>query len=192
MVVDPRNLNQIMLAEGKEKVNTHKELFSTKIIAEIAVFVSAATVLSTIKIGLPQEGSVTAGSMVPIFWLSLRRGPKVGLFAATLYGVVQLALGPYIVNPIQVLLDYPVAFGLLGVAGFFQKQPYVGITLGIAGRFFAHFVSGVVYFSSFAPEGMSPLVYSAVYNGSYLIIEFMITVYIIFLLRMSKVFEMYM
>ena len=52
------------------------------------MFVSLATVLSYIKIGLAQGGSVTAGSMVPILWLALRRGPKVGLFAATLYGIV--------------------------------------------------------------------------------------------------------
>ncbi|MDH5770311.1 MAG: energy-coupled thiamine transporter ThiT, partial [Candidatus Bathyarchaeota archaeon] len=81
--------------------------FSTKIMAEIAVFVALASVLSYIKIfSLPQGGSVTLASMVPILWLALRRGPKVGLFAATVYGVVQLALGPEgIYYPAQVLLD---------------------------------------------------------------------------------------
>ncbi|MFA5365252.1 MAG: energy-coupled thiamine transporter ThiT [Candidatus Bathyarchaeia archaeon] len=74
-------------------MNTHKHSFSTKILAEIVVFVSLATILSFFKIfSLPQSGSVTLGSMVPILWLALRRGPKVGLFAATLYGVVQLLL----------------------------------------------------------------------------------------------------
>jgi len=130
--------------------------------------------------------------MVPILWLALRRGPKVGLFAATLYGVVQFALGPYIFHPAQVLLDYPVAFGLLGVAGFFQKRPFIGVTLGIVGRFVAHFFSGIIFFAIYAPEGMHPAIYSAVYNGGYLLVELVISVYVIYLLRKSKVLKIYM
>ena len=167
--------------------------FSTKVIAETVTFVALATVLSYIKIfSLPQGGSVTAASMVPILWLALRRGPKVGLFAATLYGVVQFALGPYIYHPAQVLLDYPIAFGLLGVAGFFQKRPFIGVSLGIFGRFFAHFLSGIIFFASYAPDGMNPAIYSAVYNGGYLLVELVISVYVIYLLRASKVLEIYM
>lgn len=173
-------------------MNTSKRKFSTKILAEIVVFVSLATVLSYIKIfSLPQGGSVTAASMVPILWLALRRGPKVGLFAATLYGVVQFALGPYIFHPAQVLLDYPVAFGLLGVAGFFQKRPFIGVTLGIVGRFVAHFFSGIIFFAIYAGD-MNPAVYSAVYNGGYLLVELVISVYVIYLLRKSKVLKIYL
>jgi len=173
-------------------VQENKFGFSTKIIAETAVFVSLATVLSYIKIGLPQGGSVTAGSMVPILWLALRRGPKVGLFAATLYGIVQLAAEPYIVHPAQVLLDYPIAFGVLGVAGFFQKRPYIGITLGIFGRFIAHFISGIIFWPQFTPEGMTPEVYSAVYNGSYMLVELVISIYLLYLLQTSKVLNKYL
>ena len=167
--------------------------FSTKIIAETVMFVALATVLSYLKLfSLPQGGSVTAASMVPIIWLALRRGPKVGLFAATLYGVVQLALEPYIYHPAQVLLDYPIAFGLLGIAGFFQKRPLIGTSLGIMGRFLAHFLSGIIFFASYAPEGMHPAIYSAIYNGGYLLVELVISIYVIFLLRASKVLEIYM
>lgn len=157
------------------------------------MFVSLATVLSYIKIfSLPQGGSVTAASMVPILWLALRRGPKVGLFAATLYGVVQFALGPYIFHPAQVLLDYPIAFGLLGLAGFFQNRPFIGVSLGIIGRFVAHFFSGIIFFAIYAPEGMHPAIYSAGYNGGYLLVELVISVYVIYLLRKSKVLKIYM
>ncbi len=174
-------------------MNINKHRFSTKIIAEIAVFVALATVLSYIKLfSLPQGGSVTAASMVPILWLALRRGPKVGLFAATLYGVVQLVLGPYIVHPAQVLLDYPIAFGLLGVAGFFQKRPFIGASLGVIGRFIAAFLSGIIFFADYAPEGMHPAVYSVVYNGGYLLVELVISIYVIYLLRASKVLKIYM
>lgn len=172
-------------------MNTIKDSFSTKVIAEIVVFVSLATVLSNIKIfQLPQGGSVTAASMLPILWLALRRGPKVGLFAAVVYGFVQVAFDPYIVHPAQLLLDYPVAFGLLGIAGFFQKRPFIGVTLGIVGRFVAHFFSGIIFFAEFA-EG-NPVVYSAIYNGGYLLVELLISIYIIYLLRRSKVLKIYM
>jgi len=173
-------------------VQENKFGFSTKIIAETAVFVSLATVLSYIKIGLPQGGSVTAGSMVPILWLALRRGPKVGLFAATLYGIVQLAAEPFIVHPAQLLLDYPIAFGVLGVAGFFQKRPFVGVTLGIIGRFISHFISGIVFWADYTPEGMTPILYSAAYNGGYMLVELVISIYMIYLLQTSKVLNKYL
>jgi len=190
-VVDPRNLIQVMLAEGKE-LNESKLTFSTKVIAEIVVFVALATVLSYIKIfSLPQGGSVTTASMVPILWLALRRGPKVGLFAATVYGLVQL-VDPFVVNPVQLLLDYPIAFGMLGLAGFFQKRPFLGVNIGIIGRFLAHFISGTVFFSNYAPEGMNPIIYSAVYNGGYLLAELVISVYIVYLLQESRVLKIYL
>jgi len=175
-------------------VNISKHGFSTKILAETVVFVSLATVLSFIKLfSLPQGGSVTVASMVPILWLALRRGPKVGVFATTVYGIVQLVVDPFIVHPVQVLLDYPIAFGMLGLAGFFQKRPFIGASLGIIGRFIAHFFSGIIFFAIiYAPEGMNHVIYSAVYNGGYLLVELVISLYVIYLLRASKVLKIYM
>ena len=174
-------------------MNESKVTFSTKIIAEIVVFVSLATVLSYIKIfSLPQGGSITAASMVPIIWLALRRGPKVGLFAAAVYGLVQLVIGPYIFHPAQVLLDYPIAFGMLGLAGFFQKRPFLGVNVGIIGRFLAHFFSGIIFFADYAPEGIHPAIYSAVYNGGYLLVELVISIYVVYLLQESKVLKIYL
>ncbi|MBS7632151.1 energy-coupled thiamine transporter ThiT, partial [Candidatus Bathyarchaeota archaeon] len=141
---------------------------------------------------LPQGGAVTAGSMIPIVWLAIRRGPKIGLFAAAAYGCVQLAMEPFLFHPAQVLLDYPIAFGMLGLAGFFQDHPFVGAHIAIAGRFLAHFVSGIVFFANYAPEGMHPAIYSAIYNGSYLIPELLITVYILYLLQESKILKIFL
>jgi thiamine transporter len=175
-------------------LNERKRVFSTKIIAEIAVFVALATVLSHIKIlSLPEGGSVTAGSMVPILWLALRRGPKTGLFSATVYGLVQFAVDvPYIAHPVQVLLDYPLAFGMLGLAGFFQKRPFIGVTIGITGRFLAHFVSGFVFWGTYAPEGMNPVIYSTLYNGGYLLPELAISIFIMYLLQKSNALQIYL
>ena len=173
-------------------MNNNRNLFSTKILSEIVVFVSLATILSYIKIfSLPQGGSVTLASMVPILWLALRRGKKVGFFSAASYGIVQFAIDPYFFHPVQVLLNYPIAFGLLGLAGLFQKRFYIGVILGIGGRFIAHFFSGIIFFASYAPKEMSPVVYSAIYNGGYLAVELVVSIYIIYLLRASKVLDLY-
>ncbi|MFB3888552.1 MAG: energy-coupled thiamine transporter ThiT [Candidatus Bathyarchaeia archaeon] len=171
----------------------HKHKFPTKILAEIPIFVALATALSFIIVyTLPQGGSITAGSMVPIIWLALRRGPRIGLAAGTLYGLIQFAILPYVVDPVQVLLDYPLAFGVLGVAGFFKKYPVLGGAAGITGRFIMHFAAGVVYWAPlYAPE-LNPFVYSAVYNGSYLLPELVVSGFIVYLLQKSKVLNIYL
>ncbi len=92
----------------------------------------------------------------------------------------------------QVLLDYPIAFGALGLAGFFRNRPFLGVNVGIAGRFVAHFVSGIIFFATYAPEGMSPIVYSAIYNGSYLLPELVISVYLTYLVAETKLLKIYL
>ncbi len=193
-----RNLNQVILAEGK-KLNTNKpkeytNYSTSRVLAEIAIFVALATALSQIIIfQLPQGGSITLASMVPILWLALRRGPKIGLIAGAVYGLVQLAVMPQIYYLPQVLLDYPLAFGCLGLAGFFQKRfALAGVAVAITGRFIMHLISGVLFFASYAPAGMNPWVYSALYNGSYLLPELVISLFVIFLLQKSKALKMYM
>ncbi len=169
---------------------------TSRVLAEIAIFVALSTVLSFIIIfQLPQGGSVTLASMVPMLWLSLRRGPKIGVTAGVLYGFIQLVLMPYAYNPLQVALDYPLAFGCLGLAGFFQKQPLAGVVVAISGRFVMHFISGVVFINLFVPALaplVNPFIYSATYNASYLLPEMVISVLIIFLLQKSKVLRAYM
>ena len=173
----------------KENKATH----TTVLIAEIATFVALATVLSFIIVyTLPQGGSITAGSMVPIIWLALRRGPKIGLVTGVLYGTIQFIVLPYAIDPIQVLLDYMLAFGVLGLAGFFQKHPPIGAAVGITGRFVMHFIAGVVYWAPLYAGEMNPYVYSAIYNGSYLVPELIVSGFIIYLLQKSKVLRMYM
>ena len=144
-------------------------IFSVRVIAEAAVMVALATVLSYLKVfHMPQGGSVTAGSMVPLLWISLRRGPKVGIVTCLIYGLLQFVLEPFAVHPIQVALDYPLAFGALGLAGFLRNHPILGVAVGIGGRFLMHFLSGMVFFGIYAPPGVHPAIYSAIYNGGYL------------------------
>lgn len=157
------------------------------------MIVALATVLSYIKIfHLPQGGSITAGSLVPLLWFSLRRGPKIGVFACLVYGLVQLMLEPYVYHPVQVLLDYPLAFGVIGLAGLFKRRPFIGVVVGIAGRFVAHFLSGIIFFAEYAPPGMHPAIYSAIYNGSYLMGELVVSAILTYVIIKRGLLEIYL
>ena len=140
---------------------------------------------------LPQGGSINLG-MIPIFWLALRRGWKIGVFSGAVFGVVDLTIEPFIVHPAQFILDYPLPFALLGIAGFFIKYPVIGVAIGGIGRFVSHFVSGVIYFADYAPAGMSPIVYSAIYNGTYIIPSIIISAVVIGIMQKSKALNIYL
>jgi thiamine transporter len=168
----------------------------TKILAEGTIFIALTVILKDVLppiYHLPQGGSVSAAGMVPLLWFSLRRGLRSGLEASTVYGLVHMALpGSYIVDPVQALLDYPIAFGALGLVGMFRKYPLLGVGVGITGRFLAHCASGVWFFSTYAPVGMNPVLYSAVYNGGYLIIELIISVIIMYIIVKRQLLDIYL
>jgi thiamine transporter len=164
----------------------------TKIMAEVVVSVALAYVLNLVTVfRMPQGGSVTAVSMVPLLWLALRRGPRIGILGGAIFGLVDLFPQPFIVHPVQFLLDYPLAFGALGLAGLTRSHPIFGTLVGIGGRFVCHFLSGIVFFATYAPEGMSPIIYSAIYNGSYLIVEAIFSSVVIYVLAKRGIVTMY-
>ncbi|MGA2198532.1 MAG: energy-coupled thiamine transporter ThiT [Nitrososphaerales archaeon] len=159
-----------------------------RVLAEVAIMTALASVLYATKVfTLPQGGSITLGSMVPIFLISFRRGPKVGILTGVIFSLVVLYLEPFVYNPIQFLLDYPLAFGSLGLAGFFRSRLIVGVGVGIGARFICHFFSGLIFFASYAPAGESPALYSAIYNASYLIPEFFISAIVIYALAKRNI-----
>jgi len=140
--------------------------FDSKLVARIGLATALAFILDMLKIyTLPNGGgSISLGSMIPIFLISFIYGPSIGLFTGFLFGILQLIINPYILNPIQVLFDYPLPFMAVGIAGFF-KNKYLGATLGMLLRFVCHFISGVIFFGSYAPTGTSPIIYSIAVNG---------------------------
>lgn len=159
-----------------------------RLIVEIALCVALAAVLNLpgLQIRLPINiaGGTVSLNMLPIFVLALRRGLGPGLVAGAIYGFVDLLIEPFVVHPAQLLLDYPVAYGLLGLAGLgavaWHKVPrgrmaagarivLPFLLLGGAGRFAAHWVSGIIFFGANAPERQPVWLYSLVYNASYLI-----------------------
>lgn len=140
--------------------------FDSKLVARIGLAIALAFILDMLKIyTLPNGGgSISLGSMIPIFLISFIYGPSIGLFTGFLFGILKLIINPYILNPIQVLFDYPLPFMAVGIAGFF-KNKYLGATLGMLLRFICHFISGVIFFGSYAPAGTSPIIYSIAVNG---------------------------
>ncbi len=175
---------------AKESLNASK----VKILAEATVFIALTVVIKDFlpHYEMPQGGAITFGGMVPLIWFALRRGTKYGIFAGIVYGMIHAFLpGSYIIHPIQGLLDYPIAFGALGLAGLSKKIPLAGIAVGIFGRFLSSFTAGLFFFTSnpFSSEGIYA---SAVYNGTYLIPEFVITLVVIYILLQRKLLNIYM
>ena len=180
------------------KPNTSSSTTTTKILAEMIVFIALANALYLISklylpfLHLPQGGTVTLASMVPLLWFALRRGPRWGVEAGIAYGLVHMVISGDIYYPTQIILDYPLAFGALGLAGFFQKQPVMGVGVGIFGRFICHFISGIVFFGQYAWEGWNVVAYSAAYNATYLIPEFIVSTFIIFILLKRNLLNIYL
>jgi len=170
----------------------------TKILAEAIVFIALANVLYITSklyfpfLRLPQGGRVTLASMVPLLWFALRRGPRWGVEAGIVYGLVHMVISGDVYYPTQILLDYPLAFGALGLAGAFKKQPVIGVGIGILGRFICHFISGVIFFGQYAWEGWNVIAYSAAYNATYLVPEFIVSVIIVFILLKRDLLNIYM
>ncbi|TZE82152.1 energy-coupled thiamine transporter ThiT [Calorimonas adulescens] len=141
--------------------------FDTRTIVYGGVCIAISFLLSYIRFyHWPQGGSITPGSMLPLFIYAYYFGPVAGITAGAAYGILQLIQDPYILHWAQVLLDYPLPFAALGLAGFFKDNFRLGILVGGFGRFFFHFLSGVIFFGSYAPPGMSPFAYSIAVNGS--------------------------
>lgn len=166
----------------------------TRRLTEVAIAIALAVVCHFIKVWeMPQGGAVSL-VMVPILFIAFRNGKGAGYFAGAIYGLLSMMLDGTIYHPMSILLDYILAFGILGVAGHFPKKTWgiiVGSIVAVLGRFLSSFISGAVLFGSYAPEGQSPWIYSAIYNATYLLPELIITlaVLLILFLKFPKLFK---
>lgn len=152
--------------------------------------IALAMVTSYIKVWeMPMGGSVTLLSMLFICLIGYWFGPRYGLITGIAYGILQFVVDPYMVSLPQVLFDYPLTFGALGLSGFFSDKKYglqTGYVAGVLGRFVFSTLSGVIFFASYAPEGMNPWVYSSLYQGTYLGAEGIVTLIILSIPPVSK------
>ncbi len=179
-----------------------KENVTTKQIVFSAMAIALATVVATvIKLpSLPNGGSVTLFSMLLVSLVGYWYGPLTGIIAAVGFGILQFITGPYVVHPIQVIIDYPLAFGALGLSGFFSGKKnglLMGYLAGVLGRFFFASVSGLIFYTVYVEslaENMMAIWGSLVYNMTYIFPEAFITIMLISVpsvkVALSKIKEM--
>lgn len=170
----------------------------SKSLSFAGVCIALSFALSYVKLfSLPQGGSITLASMLPLIIYAYVFGARKGLLAGVIYGLMQCLQSPQIYQPLQVLIDYPIAFGAIGLAGIaknvkFLKTPLskfiFGASIACLGRYVSHFLSGYYVFSSWAMEGYSALGWSVVYN-LYIIAELAIILVVGCILFSSKAFN---
>lgn len=170
-------------SEKKGKLTTKQLVFS-------AVALALAIVCSMIKFAdLPMGGSVTLFSMLFIVLIGYWYGPSVGLMTGIAYGLLQFVMEPIFYTLPQMITDYPLAFGALGLAGFFSNKKWglqIGYLVGVFGRYVFAVISGVIFFGAYAPEGTPAIVYSLGYNATYIVPEALVTLIIISIPAVSK------
>ena len=142
----------IILFFGKNKK------MDAKVLSISALLVALSTALSYVVLfKAPYGGSVTLFSILPIVLAGYFFNVRIGLIVGMAVGFLNLLLNPYIVHPIQLLLDYPLAFGALGLGGILKKRgeySIIGVLwISILARYFCAFLSGVVFFGAYAPKG---------------------------------------
>jgi len=169
----------LLIVRGKN-INK-KTVWTTKMLSMGAICMALSSVLSMIRLfSMPMGGSITPASMLPMMLFAYVYGVGPGCTLGVLYGVLQFILdggNAAAYGFVPMLLDYPIAFGLMGLAGLFRrmKDTRTGLTLGMVagciGRFAASFTSGVIFYGAYAPEGWNPVWYSIAYNGAYMGVE---------------------
>ena len=140
----------ITSAISHQRNSENKKILTTKQLVYSAVAIALAIVCSMIKFSsLPMGGSITLFSMLFIVLIGYWYGPSVGIMTAVAYGLLQFVLEPIFYTLPQMLIDYPLAFGALGLAGFFHKKKFglqIGYIVGVTGRYVFAVISGYVFF----------------------------------------------
>lgn len=163
---------------------------TTRRLAFCAMAIALGTVLSNIKLfKFPTGGSITLLSMLVVCLPGYFFGPGAGILTGIAYGVLQLLIDPYVLYPMQLVVDYLLAFGALGLSGLFSNARnglIKGYIAAVLGRFVFAVISGWVFFGEYAWEGWNPLPYSLAYNATYIFSEAAITIAILFLPPVRK------
>lgn len=166
---------------SRQNTFTPRKLVFSGIAIALALFIATFIKLPS----LPFGGSITLLSMLIICLVGCWYGPVIGLSAAFAYGILQFITGPYVVHPLQVLLDFPLAFGALGLSGFFYNSKHgliKGYLAGVTGRFLIHCISGAIFYTEYAGDfggNLAALLSGILYNMTYIVPEAVITLILI-------------
>lgn len=158
-----------------------------RILVECAMLLALGTVLSFVKlIDLPYGGSVTAASAMPLVILAYRHGWKWGLGSGLAWAVIQQLTGLSTLSYFTtwqsilavVLLDYIIAFALVGLAGIFRSWVKNGAVSMMAGgllfsvlRYLCHVIAGCTVWVGLSIPDEAALLYSLSYNATYMVPE---------------------
>lgn len=170
--------------------------WNAKMLAYAALSIALSFVLSCVRLyRMPQGGSVTPGSMLPLMFFAYAFGAGPGIVAGCAYGLLQYLQGGEFLNIWQFLLDYPIAFAALGLAGLGRALPekwgmFPAMVLAVLGRALSAICAGLLWVAEYPVEGQLPFVYSMVYNGTYLIPEVLICLLLAALLGKRVVRQM--
>lgn len=179
----------IVIPTGKQK----GQKADPKALTISALLIALAVGLGQLKLfEMPYGGTVTVFSMLAIALCGYLLGTRRGVIAGMCVGLLNLIFGPYVIHPVQLLVDYPFAFGALGLAGVCSERKnglVKGYLLGLAGRYVCAVVSGIVFFGAYAPEGFNAVTWSLFYNFTYLAAEGALTAVIISLPPVKKALE---
>ncbi|MDD3168536.1 MAG: energy-coupled thiamine transporter ThiT [Eubacteriales bacterium] len=176
-----------ILISGRDKKADTKAMVTSAVLVALSIALN-----QIILFRMPQGGSITAFCMLPIVLCAYLYGVRRGMMAGMCVGLIDLIFNPYVIHPIQMLLDYPLAFGALAFAGFMRSRKFgliTGFILGLLGRYFCSVLSGVIFFGEYAPEGFSAFTWSIYYNMTYLGAEGALTVFVLCIPAVRKSIE---
>ncbi len=157
---------------------------NTKRLVTSSLLVALGVVLSLITpVSLPMGGSFTLFSMLPIVMVGYLYGLRSGVLAGVVFGLIGCLLKPYIYYPLQFIMDYILAFGVLGVSGLFYRSKskfalLYGYILGVFGRYVFAVLSGILFFAEYAGD-QNPIWFSITYNATYIVPEAIATIIIL-------------
>lgn len=158
-------------------------------LCEAAILIALALILGLFKFHEQPQGGAISFEMLPLFLLVTRWGPGWGLIGCFAFGILQIFVqGAVSYGWVSMLLDYIVAFGVIGLGGFFRGKIFAASVVGAVCRFIIHFISGITVYKILAPTQIlgltfiNPWTYSLVYNGWYMAIDLILAVVVFALL----------
>lgn len=171
-----------------------------RILVEGAIFAGLAMALEYVPHDLGVSSIQFSYGLIPLGVYSLRRGPVPGMFAGLIWGLLDMWLrgSGSLLNPVQIILEYPVAFGivgLIGITGRYLRQnlradhinravlgAVGGFIIGDFFKYLCHYFAGVFFWGSYAPKGQSAWLYSLVINGGSFIVNLIMGIIVFALL----------
>jgi thiamine transporter len=176
-------------------MRSSKKKNDVSVLVKSAILMGVAFVLNQVTLfRMPQGGSITAFSMFALFLVGYLFGPRQGILAGMAYGLLDLVINPYVIHPMQIFMDYPLAFGAIGIGAILRNAKqgiFTGYLVGVLGRYLVTVVSGIIFWGMYAAEGFSAVSWSFFYNMTYTLPEAVATVAILLIPQVRQLFEKY-